>query len=110
MSTSTLAGSTGLNVDGGRVLLRAVVVTGVAFVAEAVASVFVDAHIGYHSLNTVLNIALLIASVGFARSGKAVVGRAGVIGGWATALMALLASAGRNLGSAPRDLHPLGVT
>jgi hypothetical protein len=94
MSTSTLAGSTGLNVRGGRLLLQAAVVTGTAFAAEAVASVFVDAHVGYHSLNSVLNLALLISSVGFALSGKAVVGRAGVIGGWATALMAVLAGGG----------------
>lgn len=94
MSTSTLAGSTGLNIRGGRALLGAAVVAGVAFAAEALASVFVDAHIGYHSLNTVLNFALLVASVGFALSGKAVVGRAGVLGGWATAIMALLAGGG----------------
>lgn len=94
MSTSTLAGSTGLNIRGGRALLGAAVVAGVAFAAEALASVFVDAHIGYHSLNTVLNIAMLVASVGFALSGKAVVGRAGVLGGWATAIMALLAGGG----------------
>lgn len=94
MSTSTLTGNTGLELRGGRLLLAAVVVTGVAFAAEAVASVFVDTHIGYHSLNSVLNVALLVASAGFALTGKAAVGRAGVVGGWATALMAFLATAG----------------
>lgn len=91
MSTSTVAGSTGLKVRGGSALLAAVVVAGVAFATEAVASVVVDAHIAYHSLNAVLNVALLVASVNFALSGRAVVGRAGVIGAWATALMTLLA-------------------
>lgn len=94
MSTSTVAGNTGLQVRGGRALLVAVGVAGIAFAAEAVASVVVDAHIGYHSLNVVLNIALLVACANLALSGKDVVCRAGVIGGWATALMALLAGGG----------------
>ena len=94
MSTSTLTGSTGLEVRGGRLLMGAVVVTGVAFAAEAVMSVFVDAHVGYHSLNVVLNVALLVASAGLALVSKTSVGRMGVVGGWATALMALLAAAG----------------
>ena len=94
MSTSTLTGATGLELRGPRLLLAAVAVTGVAFAAEAVVSVFVDAHVGYHSLNSVLNVALLVAGAGFALSGKAVVGQIGVTGGWATALMALLAGAG----------------
>lgn len=94
MSTSTLAGSPGLHVRGGRLPLAAVVITGVAFAAEAVASVFVDTHLGYHSLNAVLNLALFAASAWLASSGRAVVGRAGVIGGWATAVMALLAGGG----------------
>lgn len=90
MSTSTVAGNTGLQVPGGRALLGAVVVAGVAFAAEAVASVVVDARIGYHSLNVVLNIALLVACANLALSGKDVVGRAGVSGGWATALIGRL--------------------
>lgn len=94
MSTSTLTATTGSDLRGGRLLLAAVVVTGLAFAAEAVASVFVDAHIEYHSLNSVLNVALLVASAGLALARKAAVGRAGVVGGWATALMALLAAAG----------------
>lgn len=94
MSTSTVAGNTGLQVRGGGALLGAVVVAGVAFAAEAVTSVVVDAHSGYHSLNAVLNIALLVACANLALSGKDVVGRAGVIGGWVTALMALLAGGG----------------
>ena len=94
MSTTTLARSTGSDLRGRRVLLGAAVVTGVAFVAEAVASVYVDTHIGYHSLNAVLNIALLVAGVGLAGLGQAVVGRSGVIGGWGTALMAVLAGGG----------------
>lgn len=94
MSTSMMTGTTGLELRGARLTLAAVVVTGVAFAAEAVVSVFVDAHIGYHSLNSVLNGALLVASAGFALSGGAVVGRVGVIGGWATAVMALLAGGG----------------
>lgn len=94
MSTSTLTATTGPDVRGGRLLLAAVVVTGVAFAAEALASVFVDAHIEYHSLNSVLNVALLVASAGLALARKAAVGRPGVVGGWATALMALLAAAG----------------
>lgn len=94
MSTSTVAGNTGLQVRGGRALLVAVGVAGITFAAEAVASVVVDAHIGYHSLNVVLNIALVVACANLALSGKDVVCRAGVIGGWATALMALLAGGG----------------
>ena len=94
MSTSTLTVATGLELRGGRLLVAAVAVTGIAFAAEAVVSVIINAHVGYHSLNSVLNVALLVAGAGFALSGKAVVGRSGVIGGWATALMALLAGAG----------------
>ena len=94
MSTSTLTGATGLDLRGGRLLLAASAVTGVAFAAEAVVSVIVNAHVGYHSLNLVLNVALLVAGAGFALSGKAVVGQVGAIGGWATALMAVLAGAG----------------
>lgn len=94
MSTSTIARSSRLSTLRGRTLLRAAAVAGIAFAAEAVASVYVDAHVGYHSLNAVLNAALLVAGVGIALSGRAVVGRAGVIGGWATALMSLLAVGG----------------
>lgn len=94
MSTSTLSGSFRLEIRGGRVLLAAAFVTGAAFAAEAVASVLTDAHVGYHLLNAVLNVALLVASALFALAGKAAVGRLGAIGGWATALMALLAGGG----------------
>ena len=94
MSTSTMARSSGLSVLGGRTLLGAAAVAGIAFAAEAVASVYVDAHVGYHSLNVVLNAALLVASVALGRFGTAVVGRAGVIGSWATAFMAALAVGG----------------
>lgn len=94
MSTSTLTRAAAPGLRGGRLLLAAVVVTGVAFAAEAVLSVLVDTHSGYHSLNSVLNGGLLVASAGFALSGRAAVGRVGVIGGWATALMALLAGGG----------------
>lgn len=97
MSTSALAGSVGRDTlvhRRGRLALTAVLVVGVSFVAESVASVFVDSHIGYHAPNAVLNVALLVASTQAALAGRAAVGRAGVIGGWATALMALLAAAG----------------
>lgn len=94
MSTSTLTATTDPGLRAGRLMLAAVVVTGVAFVAEAVMSVLVDAHIGYHSLNAVLNLGLLVACVRFTPWGKAAVGRLGVIGAWATALMALLAGGG----------------
>jgi hypothetical protein len=59
-----------------------------------VASVFLDSHIGYHALNAVLDGALLLTCVMVALAGRRTVGRAGVVGGWATALMALLALAG----------------
>lgn len=94
MSTSMMTGTTGLELRGGPLMLAAVVVTGIAFAAEAVASVLVDAHIGYHALNSVLNVALLVACGGFALAGRAVVGRAGVIGACAAALMAVLAGGG----------------
>lgn len=97
MSTSAPAETTGpdaLTTRRGRLVLAAVVVTGVAFVAEAVVSVFADWHVGYHALNAILNAALLIACTSFALAGRAAVGRAGVGGGWATALMALMALAG----------------
>jgi hypothetical protein len=97
MSTSAMAGATGpdaLTTRRGRLVLTAVVVAGAAFVAEAVVSVFVDSHISYHALNAVLNAALLVAGSNFALAGLRAVGRAGVVGGWATAFMALLAFAG----------------
>lgn len=94
MSTSMLTTATDPGLREGRLMLAAVVVTGVAFAAEAVLSVLVDTHIGYHSLNSVLNVALLVACAGFALSGRAALGRLGVVGGWATALMALLAGGG----------------
>lgn len=78
----------------GQLVLAAVAVTGVAFVVEAMAGVVVHTHIGYHALNTILNAALLVASAGLALTGRRAVGRSGVWGGWATAIMALLASAG----------------
>lgn len=97
MPASASVGTTGLGgptTRRGRLVLAAVVVAGVAFVAEGLVSVFADSHVGYHALNMILNAALLIASTSFAIAGRAVVGRAGVVGGWATALMALLALAG----------------
>jgi hypothetical protein len=94
MSTTTITRAHRLHVRGGRLLYGAAVVTGVAFAAEAVASVVLDSHVGYHSLNAVLDAALLVGSVALARSGSASVGRTGVVGGWATALMALLAGVG----------------
>lgn len=94
MSTSMMTGPAGVELRGGRLMLAAVVVTGVAFAAEAVASVFVESHVGYHAPNSVLNVALFVASAGFARSGRAAVGRVGVIGGWGTAVMAALAAGG----------------
>lgn len=78
----------------GRLLPSAALVTGAAFALEAVVSVLVDAHVGYHALNTVLNAALVVCCVVIARSGRATVGRIGVIGARATALMALLAAGG----------------
>lgn len=97
MSTSAPAGTTGpdaLTTRRGRLVLTAVVVAGVAFVVEAVVSVFVDSHVSYHALNVVLNGALVIAGTNFALAGSSAVGRAGVGGGWATAFMALLVFAG----------------
>lgn len=97
MSISAVAGATGpntLTTRGGRLVPTAVVVAGVAFVAEALVSVFVDSHVAYHALNAVLNAALLIASASFALAGMRTVGRAGVGGGWATAFMAGLAFIG----------------
>lgn len=97
MSTSAMAGTTGpdaLTTRRGRLVLTAVVVAGVAFVAEAVVSVFVDSHVGYHALNAVVNAALVIAGTSFALAGLRAVGRVGVGGGWATAFMALLAFVG----------------
>jgi hypothetical protein len=88
------AGSDSLNNGRGRLAMTAVVVAGVAFVAEAVVSVFVSSHVSYHALNAVLNAALLVVGGSFAVAGPRVVGRAGVGGGWATAFMALLAFAG----------------
>lgn len=78
----------------GRLVLAAVVVVGVAFVAEAMVSPFVDSHVAYHALNALLNAALVIASSSLALAGLRAVGRAGVGGGWAAASMALLALAG----------------
>lgn len=75
-------------------LVAPAALTGACFVAESVASVVVDAHVGYHSLNALLNVALLITVVLIARSGRAVVGRTGIVAGWATAFMAALAGVG----------------
>lgn len=94
MSTSTMSGSYRLEILGSRVLLAFAFVTGAAFAAEAVASALTDTHVGYHLLNVVLNAALLVASVLLALAGRTAVGRLGAIGGWATALMALLAGGG----------------
>ncbi len=94
MSTSIMTRSSSPEGVGGRTLIGAAAVAGVAFTAEAVASVFVDAHIGYHSLNAVLNAALLVASLRIARAGTTVVGRTGVTGGWGTGVMSLLAMGG----------------
>lgn len=94
MSTSAPAGTTGpdaLTTRRGRLLLTAAVVAGVAFVAEAVVSVFADSHVTYHALNAVLDAALLIAGANVALAGQRAVGRAGVGGGWGTAVTALLA-------------------
>ena len=43
-----------------RVLPVAVLAAGVGFVVEAVVSVLVDSHAGYHALNVPLNAALLV--------------------------------------------------
>lgn len=77
-----------------RVLRVAASATGAALLAEAVVSLPVDSHVGYHALNAVLNAALLVSCVVLAVSGRRAVGLAGVLGGWSTALTALLASAG----------------
>lgn len=98
MSPSTSADTTSLAsaaTAGPRHLLRAAAgVAGAAFVAEACVSVVVTSHLGYHGLNVVLNVALMLASAAVALVGRAGVGTVGVVGGWATATMALLASAG----------------
>lgn len=97
MSISVPARTTGpdaLTTRRGRLVLTAVVVAGVAFVVEAVVSIFVDSHVTYHALNGVLSAALLIAGTNVALAGPGAVGRAGVVGGWATAFTALLAFAG----------------
>lgn len=94
MSTSSAIRDHEAGVHADHVLLGAALATGVAFAAEALVSVVIDAHVGYHSLNAVLNLALLVACADLARRGRPVVGRAGVVGGWATAVMALLAAVG----------------
>lgn len=97
MSTSAPAGTAApdaLTARRGRLVRTAVVAAGVAFVAEALVSVFVDSHVTYHALSAALNAAVLIAGTSFALAGRGVVGRTGVGGGWATAITALLAFAG----------------
>lgn len=80
--------------DGGNVTTIAAITAGCAFMAESVVSLVIDSHVGYHALNVVLNAALLVVAVSVARAGRARVGAAGVVGGWGTAVMALLAGAG----------------
>lgn len=79
---------------GGRTLRAAAAVTGVALVVEAGVSIVVDSHVEYHALNAVLNVALAVAALLLAMSGRGAVGTTGVVGGWATCVLALLAGLG----------------
>lgn len=94
MSTATLHRNAQTRSLRGPVFHAALIGAGLAFVAEALTGPFVESHVAYHSLNAVLNLALVVASVRMALGGRAAVGWAGSIGGWATALMALVAGAG----------------
>lgn len=94
MPTTTLLARSGPATSAGPILSAALLLTGTTFVAEALASLAVDSHVGYHSLNVLVNAGLLAASLRLALAGRGAMGIAGLVGGWATATMALLAAGG----------------
>jgi len=88
MSTGVITDS---NAPRASIVVRAAALTGALFIIEAVASLVIDSHVGYHAINVPLNMALVVAAVAMrVRTG----GRAITAGVIVTVLGAALAAAG----------------
>jgi hypothetical protein len=54
---------------------------GALCIVEALASPLVDAHVGYHLPNALLNLALVVVVLTLLRTGRAGIGKTGIVGG-----------------------------